>query len=181
MREGYVERLEDRVPSGAEVVELGCGTGLPVAERLARRYRYVGVDISAEMVRPAEANVPQGRFRVADMRDVEFPAGSLGAVVAFYSIIHVTRRDQAGLFARIRSWLRPGGLFVACLTAGDLPGGWEDDWLGGGPMFWSGYDTDTNLGLLEEAGFEVVWSEVHTQMERETEERFLWVEAQRPQ
>lgn len=47
-------------------------------------------------------------------------------------------------------------------------------------MYWSGFDADTNRRLLEEAGLEVDSSEVISQMEGDTEVRFLWVEAHRP-
>lgn len=177
LRAEYLERLEDRLSPGSDVLELGCGTGQPVAARLALAHRYVGVDSSPRMVELAQRNVPEGQFQVADMTALDLPENSFDAVVAFYSIIHVPRDDQPELFSRIRSWLRQGGLFVGCLSSGDLPEGWEDDWLGGGPVYWSGFDADTNRSILEEAGFRLDNAAVRTQMEGDTEVRFLWVEA----
>lgn len=177
LRAIYLDRLEARLSPGSDVLELGCGTGRPVAARLAPTHRYVGVDSSPRMVELARRNVPDGKFQVADMAAVYVPENSLDAVVAFYSIIHVPRQQQPDLFSRIRSWLRPGGHFVACLTSGDLPEGWEDNWLEGGPMYWSGFDADTNRSLLEEAGFRLDSSEVHAQLEGDTEVHFLWVDA----
>lgn len=177
LRTEYVERLETRLSPGSDVLELGCGTGRPVAVRLASVHRYLGVDSSPRMVELAQQNVSDGRFQVADMTVLDLPENGFDAVVAFYSIIHVPRDDQPALFSRIRSWLRPGGLFVGCLSSGDLPEGWEDNWLGGGPMYWSGFDADTNRRLLEEAGFWLDKAEVRTQMEEDNEVLFLWVEA----
>jgi SAM-dependent methyltransferase len=148
-----------------------------VAALLAPHHQYQGVDLSPEMVHAATHNVPSGRFHVADMRDFEHPAGSLDAVVAFYSIIHVPRSDQPALFRRIHSWLRPGGYFIANLTAGDLAEGWEDDWLGAGPMYWSGHDAVTNLQLLGDAGFNVIEAKVIQQMEGDEPVRFQWTRA----
>ncbi len=181
LRAEYLKRLEAQLSPGSDVLELGCGTGRPVAARLATIHRYVGIDSSPQMVKLAQRSVPDGRFHVADMTALNLSANSFDAVVAFYSVIHVPRDDQPELFSRIRSWLRPNGLFVGCLTGGDLPEGWEDDWLGGGPMYWSGFDADTNRRLLEEAGLEVGSSEVIAQMEGDTEVCFLWVEAHRSQ
>ncbi len=177
LRERYVEWLEGRFTSRAKVVELGSGTGHPVASALADRHDYLGVDSSGEMVAVATRNVPGARFEVADMRELDLPTGEIDAVVAFYSIIHVPRTDQPSLFAKIRRWLRPGGYFVGCLSATDLPAGEDADWLGAGPMFWSGYDGDTYRQLLASAGFEIVEASVIPQMEGDEEVRFLWVKA----
>ncbi|MFP3883541.1 MAG: nucleotidyltransferase domain-containing protein [Actinomycetota bacterium] len=180
LRATYLERLEARLSPGSAVLELGCGTGCPVGAHLAPVHSYLGVDASPQMVGLARQHVPDGQFQVADMTTLDLPDNSFDAVVAFYSIIHVPRDRQPDLFSRVGSWLRPGGYFVGCLSAGDLPEGWEDSWLGGGPMYWSGFDADTNRRLLEEAGLEVDSAEVLTQMEGDTEVRFLWVEARRP-
>ena len=52
--------------------------------------------------------------------------------------------------------LRTGGLVLLCTGAGDLN---EDvgDYLGSA-MFWSHYDSKTNLRMITESGFELVWS-----------------------
>ncbi len=169
--------LDTQLAPGDPVLELGPGTGVPVAARLAGRYEYLGVDASAGMVRRAERNTPGAAFRVADMRTLDFPAGSFAAVVAFYSIIHVPRADQPALFAAMRRWLWPAGVFAGSLHAGDEPAGTDDDWLGAGPMYWSGFAADVNVRLLEDAGFGVVAADVHTQQEPDGEVRFLFVTA----
>lgn len=93
------------------------------------------------------------------------------------SIIHVPRADQPALFSSIRHWLRPGGYFLASLMSGDLPAGWENNWLDAGPMFWSGYDADTNRRLLTDTGFDLIKATVLPQMEGDEEVRFQWITA----
>lgn len=53
---------------------------------------------------------------------VDFPARSFDAVTAFYSIGHVPKQLHATLFARISTWLRPSGLFLAALACGNTDG-----------------------------------------------------------
>ena len=69
------------------------------------------------------------------------------------------------LFAEIASWLRRGGVFVGNLHYFDDPDDFEADWLGAGPMRWSGFDGATNLGLLTAAGFTIVESAAITHIE----------------
>lgn len=176
----YLERVfATAEPKPSRAVELGCGPGVPVGKYLAERCSYVGVDISAAMLRQAALNVPRGVFVQADMSRVTFAQGSIDLVVAFHSIIHVPRQRHPELFRALATWLRPGGWLVASLSSHDNPGAQEADWLGGGPMFWSGFDAVTNLKLLKEAGFVVRESSVLDQNELGNPVQFLWVIAQR--
>src|SRR5262249_57568270 len=120
-----VELADELIPRDADVLELGCGAGIPMTARIAVGRRLTGVDISPEKIRRARRNVPDATFEVADMVALERPAASLDAVVAFYSLTHVPRDEQPTLFARIRNWLRPGGVFIASLGVEDDPGGVE--------------------------------------------------------
>ena len=110
------------IPAGAEVLELGCGAGVPMSAALARGRQLTGVDLSAEQIRRARRNVPGATFLQADLATLDRPAASLDAVVAFYSLTHVPRDEHAALFGRIRTWLRPGGVFIASLGVEDEPG-----------------------------------------------------------
>jgi SAM-dependent methyltransferase len=164
-REDALRRLPEFVADGERVVELGCGTGVPVGELLAARYHYTGVDASPGMLERARRAVPRGAFVDADMETTTFDGASLGAVVAFFSIIHVPRERHATLFASIADWLRPGGVFLGTLHSNDDPDDYASDWLGAGPMRWSGYDAATNRALLARAGFDVLDATVIEQVE----------------
>ena len=172
----WLARFAKLVPAGGRVVELGSGAG-PDASWLASQYELTGVDISEGQLERARAEAPQARFIHGDMTTVEFDAASLDGVIAVYSIIHVPRELHPTLFARIAGWLRPGGSFVGTLTASDDPG-WTGQWLGV-EMFFSGFDAQTNLGLLRESGLEPVESEVVTTHRPDEDETFLWVLARR--
>jgi SAM-dependent methyltransferase len=178
-RRSALDRADALIPAGAEVLELGCGAGIPMTVRLAVGRRLTGIDISPEQVRRARRNVPGATFEIADMTTWQAAPASLDAVVAFYSLTHVPRERQAELFARIRAWLRPGGVFVASLGVEDDPGGVEDDWLGV-PMYFSHFSARVNRRLLGEAGFVVERADVVVEPEDRHDARFLWVVARVP-
>src|SRR5207244_3791789 len=134
LREVWAAKIDDYAMPGERIVELGCGTGVPVGRLLSERYEYEGVDASAEMLAKARAALPTVRLTYADMLKVEFPARSVGAVVSFYAISHVPRTHHARLFQSISSWLRPGGVFIANLTSCDDRESVEATWLNAGPM-----------------------------------------------
>ena len=176
---GYLVRLLGLLAPGADVLELGCGNGEPAARLLAPGHRYTGVDISAEQLRRASALVPTGQFIKADYTELEFPASSVDAMVALYTFGHVPRAQVAELYTRIASWLKLGGYLLATTGRADSPDTVDHDWLGA-PMFFSGFDVETNLRLLAEAGLDVLEHEVVCQDEAEQGEAcFLWVLARR--
>jgi SAM-dependent methyltransferase len=174
-RDRFLARFAAAVPKGGEVLDLGCGAGLPSTATLARDFHVTAVDISTEQIDRARVNVPEARFVVADVMDVPFERGSFDGVTAFYAVSHVPRSEHAELFRRIASWLRPGGLFLASLGAQDSPD-WIGEWLGV-PMFFSSFDAETNARLLQEAGFEILENELVTMREPEGDAAFQWVVA----
>jgi SAM-dependent methyltransferase len=152
----WLADLTARLAPAGTVVDIGCGTGVPVARDLvAAGHRVTGVDISEVQVRRARELVPGAEFVHADATTVEFPSGSLDAVVSFYTLIHLPLAEQPPLLARIADWLRPGGWFLTTMGHRAYTGV-DEDWLGGGtPMWWSHADTDTNREWLTRAGFAV--------------------------
>jgi len=152
----WLRPVMEGLPRGAAVLDLGCGVGVPDAALLATRFAVTGVDISPVQIERAKRLVPRATFVRADMTQVEFPAGTFGAVVCLYALIHVPLKEQRPLLERIHRWLaRPGWLVV--ITGHEAYEGTEDDWLGSGaPMYWSHADASTYRGWFEELGFEVI-------------------------
>lgn len=168
-----------RLPGGAAVLDLGCGSGVPVARELvAAGCAVTGVDVSKEQVRRARAQVPQGDFRVGEMTAVDLPAGAFDAVISLYAIDHVPRELHGEVFRRVRRWLRPGGLALVAIEDDDQPGV-VANWLGA-PMFFSVHPAAVERRLAEEAGLEVVEAEVEAQREQGRDVRYTWLLLRRP-
>lgn len=169
----HVDTLLRLLPRRARILELGCGAGVPVTRRLAAEHEVTGVDVSRTQLDLARRLVPDGDFVQADMNRYDPGGKTFDAVVAVYSISHLPRSTHADLFARIASWLEPGGLFLASLGAQGCADTVEE-WLGV-PMFFSSFDADENRRLLRLAGFRTLVDEVVTMQEPEGPATFLWV------
>ena len=147
-----VRALLERLDDGDAVLDVGCGAGVPIAKSLATRYRVTGVDVSPEMIRRAQRNVPTGDFMCVDIMSATFPSSSFGAVVAFYSIFHLPRQEHPDLFRRIHRWLKPGGYLLCTLSHHSEEGYTEDDFFGV-TMYWSNYSLREYAEILNGAGF----------------------------
>jgi len=178
-RLAYLRRASDLIPPGARVLELGCGAGVPMTAALADGRDVTGVDISAAQIALARRNVPTASFLQADLTTIDVPPASVDAVVAFYALTHVPRNEHAGLLGRIRSWLRPGGVFIASLGVEDDPGGIERDWLGA-DMYFSHFSARVNRRLVAAAGFTIERADVVQEPEDRHDARFLWIVAHVP-
>jgi SAM-dependent methyltransferase len=175
----YLALALELIPPGSDVLDLGCGAGVPMTAALAEDRAVTGVDISSTQLALARRNVPGATFLRADMTALTFEPASLDAVVAFYSLTHVPRDEQAELLGHIRSWLRPGGIFLASMGADDEPGDVEPDWLGV-DMYFSHFGARTNRRLVESAGLVVERSELAIEPEDRHDARFLWIVARAP-
>lgn len=174
----FIDELTTRLPVGARVLELGCGSGLPGTALLARHFDVLGIDISSAQLELAGRHVPGARFRKADMTTVDFPAAAFDAVTAFYCFNHIPRAAQPALLDKIARWLRPGGLLLASFGSGSSDDDVEE-WLGV-PMFFASHDPETNRAHLAAAGFAPVIDELLTTWMPPGPETWQWVLAATP-
>lgn len=101
------------------VLELGCGTGREAKYIISRIGfdNYTGVDASRGLIDLARGKLPEGDFRVEDMRtfDVTLQKGgqapeTLGIVFSFASMLHVNREEMAKIIDNCYKWLKIGGI-----------------------------------------------------------------------
>ncbi len=153
----YLDVVLDQLRPESTILDLGCGTGVPIAAYLTQAgHQVTGVDSSAAMLDLARLQVPQARFVLGDMLFVDF-GQCFDAIIAWDSIFHVGRQEHAGLFAKCFRWLKPNGLMLVSLGGSEWEGAAE---MYGQPFFYSGYAPNKSLALLEQSGFSIVQWEI---------------------
>ena len=108
-----------RAAGGGPVADVGCGSGRLTAHLHGLGVQVFGVDLSPGMVRAARREHPGLRFEVGSMTALDVPDGSLGAVLAWFSLIHVPDDAVPGVLAEFFRVLRPGGVVLIGFHAGD--------------------------------------------------------------
>ncbi len=172
--ETMLTRLLEDTDVHAPVLDLGCGAGVPVTQWLAARHPVVGVDLSRRQLELCRRHVPDADLVQADMSEVDFLPASFGSVVAMYAIIHVPREKHQALLERIHRWLKPGGGFLATWPMNEWEGE-ERDWSGwGATMWWSHFNRDANVAMIESAGFTLDFIQ-----DRYSDESWSWVLARK--
>jgi len=115
--------LLDRVVTVAgnrPVVDAGCGPGHVTAYLAAAGADACGIDLTREMVDQARARFPGLRYDVGDLTRLIRPvnADGWGAVLGWYSLIHLAGSEFPTAVAALARPLAPGGLLVLAGHAG---------------------------------------------------------------
>jgi ubiquinone/menaquinone biosynthesis C-methylase UbiE len=157
----YLDGLISKLSPGSKILDLGCGSGIPIDKYLLEKdFEVTGVDISEEQINLAKKNLPKGDFFVGDMSEIDFPASSFNAVVSFYAIFHLPKEEHLSVLKNIFNILKPGGYLLITMGSNDWEGTEKD--FHGVKMFWSHYGREKNLELVKSAGFNILNEEIDT-------------------
>ena len=150
---GWLDRFCALIPPGGTILDLGCGTGEPIARNFSERgYAVTGIDSSPRMVELFQARLPSQQARVADMRTLALEQRFYG-VLAWDSFFHLNHQDQRQMFTTFRAHVAPHGalMFTSGTTHGEAIG-----LLEGEPLYHASLDAAEYRQLLADAGFTVV-------------------------
>jgi SAM-dependent methyltransferase len=149
----WIERFARLLVPAATVLDIGCGSGEPIAVDLARRgHPVTGIDSSPEMIALFRANLPDQAAAVADMRSLSLDS-RFGGLIAWDSSFHLAPDDQRLMFPVFRDHARTGAplLFTSGPAFGEAIGTLE-----GEPLYHASLGPDEYRLLLDRNGFDVV-------------------------
>ncbi|QPH55065.1 class I SAM-dependent methyltransferase [Pontivivens ytuae] len=145
----WLNRLAALLPSGGHVLDLGCGSGVPIARWLMQRgFAVTGVDGAPEMLELARAHLPEAEWIEADMRTLALDRRFDG-IVAWDSFFHLTPDAQRAMFPIFAAHLAPGGALM--FTSGPAAG---EAWgrVGGEPVYHASLDPEEYVALMAAEG-----------------------------
>ncbi|SJM90436.1 hypothetical protein CRENPOLYSF2_1660011 [Crenothrix polyspora] len=128
---GHTESWGDRVipgmlrslpaaPQGGSILDLGCGAGHFLPYALQKDYQhYIGVDLSADMIKRARASHPAAEFLVASATEFSHllpeQDQQFDAVVSIMMLSTLpSKQDLISVFRQSYAVLRQGGVLVVC-------------------------------------------------------------------
>ena len=181
--ESWLLRRVAELADGAPVIEVGTGPGHVAAFLAGAGADATGLDISPEMVAEARRRNPGVSYQVGDLRQLIRPTthDGWGAVLAWYSLIHLAASELPAAIAALVRPLRTNGWLVLALHTGAEVRTVTD---------WFGHEVDLDfvlhdraevVALVERAGLvDIEWYHRGPHSSRgETTER-LYVLARKP-
>ncbi|TCL69822.1 class I SAM-dependent methyltransferase [Rhizobium sp. BK251] len=149
----WMDRFMALVPPGGAILDIGCGSGEPLARHLiASGYALIGVDSSPTLIGMCRARFPDHDWLVADMRGLSLGRRFAG-LLAWDSFFHLTPEDQRGMFELFANHAAEGAalMFTSGPAHGEAIGTFA-----GEPLYHGSLAPEEYRRLLGRHGFEIV-------------------------
>ncbi len=135
---------------GARVLDLGCGSGMPVALHLVQHgLRVTGVDTSPTLIALCRQRMPEQEWITAEMQALALPRRFDG-LLGWDSFFHLTPEHQRTMFTVFAAHAAPGAflLFNTGPEQGESLGSYQ-----GEPLYHASLDPEEYQQLLDQSGF----------------------------
>jgi ubiquinone/menaquinone biosynthesis C-methylase UbiE len=149
----WIERFLSIADPDLPILDLGCGSGEPIArDILAAGRQLIGVDSAPSMISICRDRFATATWIVEDMRRLRL-GDCFGGIIAWHSFFHLTADDQEQMFAQFAAHASPGAalMFTSGTQRGEAIGNWQ-----GEPLYHASLDTDEYATLLARHGFSIV-------------------------
>jgi SAM-dependent methyltransferase len=149
----WLARFRALLAPDATFLDIGCGTGQPIARHFIEHgHAVTGVDSAPAMIALCKARFPESTWQVADMRYLAL-GHRFGGLIAWDSFFHLTPADQRGMFKVFANHAAPGAvlMFTSGPARGEAIGRFEGEALYHGSL-----DPQEYRALLAENGFAVI-------------------------
>ena len=95
------------------VVDLGCGTGIPLTATLNNiGLRVIGVDSSPKMIGAFKKNLPGCETQLTPIQDYVFSNNTISGVLCWGCMFHLPPEDQISVLNNVFSSVSIGGRFL---------------------------------------------------------------------
>jgi len=163
----YIDLLIDYLKPGSSILDLGCGSGFPIASYLIDHgFKLTGVDASIELLKIAKINCPTMECIYGDLRYVELNK-QYDAIIEWWALFHIPKEDHAKMIARFASWLKPGGILE--FTTGDHEYADSSSDMLNQELYFYSHAPKFYEQQLKENGFEILLSE------NDQETHLVWI------
>jgi SAM-dependent methyltransferase len=149
----WLDRMLTLLPPKRSILDLGCGSGEPIARYfIDRGCDVTGVDSSSSLVGMCRGRFPGQDWLVADMRTL-FLGRRFDGILAWDSFFHLCQVDQRRMFPIFGRHAAPRAalMFTSGPSQGEAIGTYKGDLL-----YHASLDGDEYQSLLDQNGFDVV-------------------------
>ncbi len=116
-----IQKLSASLKAGARILDLGCGTGIPIAQFLIKTgFELFAIDSSEKMIASFREQFPRVPAACEKIQDSTYFNTTFDAVISWGVMFHLDRSAQEKVISNVARALNPGGKFL--FTSGDKEG-----------------------------------------------------------
>lgn len=120
-----VRQWAQALPKGLTVLDLGCGTGIPISKTLVDEGMTVyGIDASPALIEAFRENFPDAPAACEPVEESTFFDRQFDAVISWGLLFLLSTEVQARVIGKVADALKTGGKFL--FTAPATVANWED-------------------------------------------------------
>lgn len=150
---GWLNRFLELLPAKSVILDIGCGSGEPIAHYLiGHDHQITGVDSANTMITLCQQRFPDHEWLTADMRTLSL-SRRFNGLIAWDSFFHLSHDDQRKMFPVFRAHANPHAALL--FTSGPLHGEAIGE-LFGEPLYHSSLAEDEYRDLLTDNGFNII-------------------------
>lgn len=164
-----------KVKSHGKILDIGCGTGYPLAHYLSGNGFFVtGIDVATNMIEIAQSlSIPNAQFSVCDF--LKFTTEEkFDGILAWDSFWHFPKDEQAHIYVKVGNLLNAGGYLL--FTHGDAAGEHTNPMMGES-FYYSALPKELVCQILRDNGFEIEY--VHKDFKEKDTDRGLVILAKK--
>lgn len=153
----YVDLLISHLSPKACILDVGCGSGYPIASYLIKHgFQVTGLDGSKELLKIAQKNCPSMELILGDIRLVTL-VKQYEAIIEWWCLFHVPKQDHALMIARFAQWLKKDGILE--FTTGDCDYEGKNSTMLDQELSFYSYAPHVYEKYLKDNGFKILLSE----------------------
>jgi SAM-dependent methyltransferase len=150
----WLDRFRALMPaSGGTILDLGCGSGEPLARHfIGTGYDVTGADSSTTMIALCQERFPQHEWIIADMRTLAL-GRRFNGILTWDSFFHLNHDDQRHMFPIFAGHAAKDAplMFTSGPTHGESVGSYRGD-----PLYHASLDEAEYCALVDRNGFALV-------------------------
>jgi SAM-dependent methyltransferase len=131
LEKAWLDRFAALLTPAATILDIGCGSGQPIARYLLERgFGVTGIDSSSALIELCKRRFPDRAWLVADMRTLALGKTFQG-LIAWDSFFHLSPQDQRQMFPIFSRHAAPGAplLFTSGTERGEAIGDFQGERL----------------------------------------------------
>ena len=152
---GFFNKFLTYLPPKGKILDIGCGPGTFTQHLFKNGFKVEGIDLSTTMLKIARGKLPQVKFKLMDMRQLDYTVNSFDGIFAAYSLIHIASNEIPATLKGFYGVLKSNGILGLINQKGEADKILAAPLKKGEKMFFNFFTKKRLEKFLTDAGFKL--------------------------